>query len=53
VPEGSNAWTAFFIQVTYPGPVPNEPLLKDVNYVFSSRVVVVPDVYPVFPEAKK
>jgi len=44
VPE--EGWTAFFIQVKFPGPEPYEPELKDLDYVFSTRVVVVPDTYP-------
>jgi hypothetical protein len=44
VPE--EGWTAFFVQVKFPGPEPYEPELKDLDYVFSTRVVVVPDTYP-------
>lgn len=44
VPE--EGWTAFFIQVRFPGPEPYVPELKDLDYVFSTRVVVVPDTYP-------
>lgn len=39
-------WTAFFIQIRFPGPEPYVPELKDLDYVFSTRVVVVPDTYP-------
>ncbi len=39
-------WTAFFIQIRFPGPEPYIPELKDLDYVFSTRVVIVPDTYP-------
>ena len=42
----NQGWTAFFIQIRFPGPEPYVPELKDLDYVFSTRVVVVPDTYP-------
>ncbi len=46
VPVPEKGWTAFFIQIKFPGPERYVPELKDIDYVFSTRVVVVPDVYP-------
>lgn len=46
VPVPKQGWTAFFIQVKFPGPAPYSPELKDLDYVFSTRVVIVPDIYP-------
>ncbi len=46
VPVPGKGWTAFFIQIKFPGPERYVPELRDVDYVFSTRVVVVPDVYP-------
>ncbi len=43
IPEEGQGWTAFFIQLIYPGPDRN---LEDVDFAFSTEVVVVPDVYP-------
>ncbi len=39
-------WSAFFLQIRFSGPEPYVPDLKDLDYVFSTRVVVVPDTYP-------
>jgi PhoPQ-activated pathogenicity-related protein len=39
----TNGWTAFFIQMTYPGPDANLP---DADFGFSTQVVVTPDTYP-------
>lgn len=46
VPVPEKGWTAFFVQIKFPGPERYIPELKDIDYVFSTRVVVVPDVYP-------
>ncbi|MCX8064991.1 MAG: PhoPQ-activated protein PqaA family protein [Candidatus Hydrogenedentes bacterium] len=46
VPVPDKGWTAFFVQIKFPGPERYVPELKDIDYVFSTRVVVVPDVYP-------
>lgn len=41
----ATGWTAFMIQLTYPGP---DPELDAVKFIFSTQVVVFPDVYPEF-----
>jgi PhoPQ-activated pathogenicity-related protein len=38
IPQPRSGWTAFFVQLTFPGP--------DVPLVFTTEVVVTPDVYP-------
>jgi len=38
VPPPANGWTAFFVQLSFPGP--------DAPLVFTTEVVVTPDVYP-------
>ncbi len=43
VPANGEGWTAFFLQVVYPGPDSN---LSNVDFRFSTQVVVVPDTYP-------
>ncbi|HPO12141.1 MAG TPA: PhoPQ-activated protein PqaA family protein [Candidatus Hydrogenedentes bacterium] len=44
VPAEGDGWTAFFLQMIYPGPDAN---LSDVDFGFSTQVVVIPDTYPV------
>jgi PhoPQ-activated pathogenicity-related protein len=44
VPIPAEGWTAFFVQMVYPGP---DPTMEDVPFAFSTQVRVVPDVYPV------
>ncbi len=41
MPAPGSGWTAFFLELTYPGPL-------DLPLVFTTEVVVTPDVYP-FP----
>lgn len=50
IPEENQGWTAFMIQVAYPGP--DSSNLKDVDFHFSTEVVVVPDVYPPESDAR-
>ncbi len=45
--EQTTGWTAFFIQLTYPGP---ETVTGQFDYRFSTQVYVVPDTYPLFEE---
>jgi hypothetical protein len=42
VPAPASGWSAFFLELTYPGPAVDLPL------VFTTEVVVTPNVYP-FP----
>jgi PhoPQ-activated pathogenicity-related protein len=44
-PRPEQGWTAFFLELTYPGPAADLPL------VFTTEVVVTPDVYPFEPPA--
>lgn len=44
VPAEGDGWTAFFLQMIYPGPDAN---LSDVDFGFSTQVVVIPNTYPV------
>lgn len=50
IPEGAvggtNGWTAYFVQLLYPGP---DPALPQVQYGVSTEVRVVPDTYPGVP----
>jgi PhoPQ-activated pathogenicity-related protein len=43
VAEPSRGWRAFFVQVIFTGP---DPTLPDLNFIFTTDVRVVPDVYP-------
>ncbi len=43
VPTG-DTWTAFFVQMIYPGPQDGD---LELDFAFSTPVVVVPDIYPV------
>ena len=45
--EQSSGWTAFYIQMVYPGP---DTVFEDSAYYFSTQVYVIPDRYPLFGE---
>jgi len=42
MPQPDQGYTAFFVELTFPGP-------NDMPLVFTTEVVVTPDVYPFDP----